>query len=266
MRKVSALTTIKDIVDKLRVTEEPAPWMAELAQDTRAGVKNALASWQRSYDKKEIILQEHSAKKAFDESFAPFEGAMVAGVDEAGRGPLAGPVVTAAVVLPREVPELVGLDDSKTISRVERQRLARLIRNVAISYSTHIQSAQRIDELNIYAATKDSMEQAVKSLAIRPDFVIVDAMALRIDCPTASVVKGDAKSLAVAAASIIAKTTRDAIMDQLHIDYPAYHFEKNAGYGTVEHVKALQIYGPCEHHRATFEPVKSMIAEGRTSR
>ena len=263
---MSTLTTIKDIVEMLRTAEEPAPWMAELAQDSRAGVKNALARWQRQYHKKEIILQEHIAKKAFDESFAPFESAKVAGVDEAGRGPLAGPVVTAAVILPQEVPELIGLDDSKTISKAERQRLARLIRDVAISYSTHIQSAQRIDELNIYAATKDSMEQAVKSLAIRPDFVIVDAMALRIDSPTASVIKGDAKSLAVAAASIIAKTTRDAIMDQLHIDFPHYHFEKNAGYGTAEHVEALHIHGPCEHHRTTFEPVKSMIAEGRTSR
>ena len=263
---MSTLTTIKDIVEMLRTAEEPAPWMAELAQDSRAGVKNALARWQRQYHKKEILLQEHIAKKAFDESFAPFESAKVAGVDEAGRGPLAGPVVTAAVILPQEVPELIGLDDSKTISKAERQRLARLIRDVAISYSTHIQSAQRIDELNIYAATKDSMEQAVKSLAIRPDFVIVDAMALRIDSPTASVIKGDAKSLAVAAASIIAKTTRDAIMDQLHIDFPDYHFEKNAGYGTAEHVEALHMHGPCEHHRTTFEPVKSMIAEGRTSR
>ncbi|WP_203246207.1 ribonuclease HII [Sporosarcina beigongshangi] len=259
---MSTLTTIKEIVEKLRTTEEPAPWMEELAQDSRAGVKTALARWQRNYNKKEIILQEHSAKRAFDESFAPFEGARVAGVDEAGRGPLAGPVVTAAVILPQEVPELVGLDDSKTISRAERQRLAALIRDVAISYSTHVQASQRIDELNIYAATKDSMEQAVQSLAVRPDFVIVDAMALHIDCPTASVIKGDAKSLAVAAASILAKTTRDAIMDQLHIDYPVYHFEKNAGYGTAEHVEALEIHGPCEHHRATFEPVKSMLAKG----
>ncbi|WP_342509429.1 ribonuclease HII [Sporosarcina sp. FSL K6-2383] len=263
---MSTLTTIKDIVDKLRVTEEPAPWMQDLAQDTRVGVKNALASWQRQYGKKEIILQEHIAKKVFDESFAPFKGAKVAGVDEAGRGPLAGPVVTAAVVLPSEVPELVGLDDSKAISKGERRRLATLIRKVAITYSTHIQSAKQIDTLNIYAATKDSMEQVVKQLAVKPDFVIVDAMALRIEYPTASVIKGDAKSLAVAAASILAKTTRDAIMDQLHIDFPEYHFAKNAGYGTAEHVEALRIHGPCEHHRATFEPVKSMLAGGGTSR
>ncbi len=263
---MSKLTTIKDIVEKLRVTEEPAPWMVELAQDSRTGVKNALARWQRHYQKKEIILQEHMEKIAFDKSFEPFQGARVAGVDEAGRGPLAGPVVTAAVVLPPNVTELVGLDDSKNISKAERQRFAALIRRVAVTYSTHIQSAQIIDELNIYAATKKSMEQAVKALAIRPDFVIVDAMALNVDCPTESVIKGDAKSLAVAAASILAKTTRDAIMDQLHIDFPDYHFEKNAGYGTAEHVEALHIHGPCKHHRTTFEPVKSMIAEGRTSR
>lgn len=260
------LTTIKDIVEKLRMTEEPAPWMEDLAQDSRTGVKNALARWQRQYYKKEMLKQEHMAKIAFDESFAPFEGAVVAGVDEAGRGPLAGPVVTAAVILPKEVPELVGLDDSKTITRAERQRLAVLIKKAAIAYSTHIQSVHQIDELNIYAATKDSMEQAVKALAVRPDFVIVDAMSLNIDQQTESVIKGDAKSLAVAAASIIAKTTRDAIMDQLHTDFPMYHFEKNAGYGTAEHVEALQIHGPCEHHRATFEPVKSMIAERRPSR
>lgn len=257
------LTTIKDIVEKLRIAEEPEPWMEEFAQDSRAGVKNAFARWQRQYDKRKMVIQEHMAKIAFDESFAPFEGAMVAGVDEAGRGPLAGPVVTAAVILPQEVKALVGLDDSKSISRAERQRLAEIIRDVAIAYSIHIQSARRIDELNIYAATRNSMEQAVKELAVKPDFVIVDAMALEIDRPTESVIKGDAKSLAVAAASIIAKTTRDAIMDDLHIEYPVYQFGKNAGYGTAEHVEALQVHGPCEHHRTSFEPVKSMIAERR---
>ena len=103
---------------------------------------------------------------------------MIAGVDEAGRGPLAGPVVTAAVILPRETPELVGLDDSKAISKAERERLAEQIKSVAIAYSAHIQSAHMIDEMNIYAATRDSMEQAVKGLTVNPDFVIADAMKL----------------------------------------------------------------------------------------
>jgi ribonuclease HII len=253
------LNTIKEITERLAKVKEPEFWMQELAQDSRTGVQNALSRWKRQYDKQKTIEQDHTVKEAFDMSFAPFEGAMIAGVDEAGRGPLAGPVVTAAVILPRETPELVGLDDSKTISKVERDRLAEKIKSVAIAYSAHIQSARSIDEMNIYAATRDSMERAVKGLTINPDFVIADAMKLDTDCPAESVIKGDAKSLAVAAASIIAKTTRDAIMDNLHNDFPMYNFKKNAGYGTVEHVLALQTHGPCEHHRTTFEPVKSML-------
>lgn len=255
------MKTIKELVEIIRMMDEPGTWLDELATDSRAGVKTALARWQRQYDKKKMIEAEHIRKLAFDASFAPFEGALVAGVDEAGRGPLAGPVVCAVVILPQGVPELMGLDDSKTIQRAERERLAEIIRDVAIAYSVHIQSAQTIDELNIYAATRDSMERAVKGLSIQPDFVIADAMSLAVDCPTESVVKGDAKSLAIAAASIIAKTTRDALMDELHVDFPMYNFKQHSGYGTAEHVKALRQHGPCEHHRTTFEPVKSMLAE-----
>ncbi len=253
------MKTIKEITERLKDVKELESWMEELAQDSRTGVQNALNRWRRQYEKRKAIERNHMAKEMFDTSFAPFEGALIAGVDEAGRGPLAGPVVTAAVILPRETPELVGLDDSKTISKVERDRLAEKIKSVAIAFSAHIQSARSIDDMNIYAATRDSMERAVKGLTINPDFVIADAMKLDTNCPTESVIKGDAKSLAVAAASIIAKTTRDAIMDNLHNDFPMYNFKKNAGYGTAEHVLALQTHGPCEHHRTTFEPVKTML-------
>jgi ribonuclease HII len=255
------LKTIKEIVEILSHAEEPESWMDDLAQDPRAGVKNALARWRRQNEKKKKVQQEHMMKIAFDASFAPFEGALVAGVDEAGRGPLAGPVVTAAVILPSQATNLIGLDDSKTISKVERERLAEEIREIALAYSVHVQSARLIDELNIYVATRVSMEQAVKGLSVRPNFVIADAMSLATDCPTESIIKGDAKSLAIAAASIIAKTTRDAIMEELHTDFPHYNFGRNAGYGTAEHVKALQEHGPCAHHRTSFEPIKSMIAE-----
>ncbi len=255
------MKTIKEITELLKMAKEPESWMDELARDSRMGVQNALNRWKRQHEKRRAIEQNHIAKEAFDMSFSPFEGAMIAGVDEAGRGPLAGPVVTGAVILPRETPELIGLDDSKAISKAERERLAEKIKSVAIAYSTHIQSAGTIDKMNIYAATRDSMERAVRELAVKPDFVIADAMALDTDCSTASVIKGDAKSLAVAAASIIAKTTRDAIMDKLHNDFPMYNFKKNAGYGTAEHVLALQTYGPSEHHRTSFEPVKSMIKD-----
>ena len=115
--------------------------------------------------------------------------------------------------------------------------------------------------MNIYAATKQSMENGVQALSIKPDFVIADAMPLNIDCATASVIKADAQSLAVAAASILAKTTRDAIMSQVHEEFPMYNFKQHAGYGTAEHLAALQTYGPCIHHRKTFEPIKSLIKD-----
>lgn len=254
------MATIKEIEERLKKIEEPTAWLKELEKDTRAGVQKALARWQRQYDKREREAEAHRLKIAFDKSFAPFKGAHVAGVDEAGRGPLAGPVVTAAVILPEEAPALLGLDDSKSVSKEMRESLAGKIKDVAIAYAVHVQSAKNIDRFNIYTATKESMEKAVGQLSVRPDFAIVDAMVLRLDCPTEAVVKADAKSLAVAAASILAKTTRDAWMDSIHNDFPHYQFKKNAGYGTAEHIAALELHGPCEHHRKTFEPVKSILA------
>lgn len=253
------MQTIKEIEEQLRAIEEPTLWIQALKNDDRAGVKKALARWQRRYEKRQLEIEAYQMKKAFDASFEPFQGALVAGVDEAGRGPLAGPVVSAVVILPVDTEGLIGLDDSKTISKATREQLASKIREIALSYSVHIQSAAKIDELNIYAATKDSMEQAIGSLSVKADFVIADAMALNIDCPTSSVIKADAQSLAVAAASILAKTTRDDLMDELHQEFPMYNFIKNAGYGTAEHVAALQTFGPSVHHRKSFEPVKSLF-------
>ena len=252
--------TVKEIEEKLKNEDEPTLWMNDLENDHRTGVHKALTRWKRKYELKELVIQEHQEKVSFDRSYAPFVNAFLAGVDEAGRGPLAGPVVTAAVILPEETPDLVGLDDSKTISKEKREQLAMKIRQVAIAYSIHIQSADKIDELNIYEATRASMEKAVTELSVQPDFVIADAMSLNTICQTASVIKADAKSLAVAAASILAKTTRDSIMDTVHNDFPQYNFKKNAGYGTAEHLLALREYGPCEHHRKTFEPVKSILS------
>lgn len=253
------MQTIKEIEEELRAIEEPTDWMKKMEGDQRAGVKKALARWYRKYEKKQLVKQEYERKKAFDASFKPFEEALVAGVDEAGRGPLAGPVVSAVVILPEETDVLVGLDDSKAITKARREELAAKIRDIAIGYVVHIQSAERIDTLNIYAATKESMEIAVESLSTKPDFVIADAMSLNISHPTSSVVKADAQSLAVAAASILAKTTRDELMAEIHEAYPVYQFEKNAGYGTAEHLEALRSYGPCVHHRKSFEPIKSLL-------
>ncbi|GKV67780.1 ribonuclease HII [Sporosarcina sp. NCCP-2716] len=254
------MKTIQLIKEELKAAAEPAHWMDELEHDPRSGVQQALKSWRRAYEKRCVQISRHRDKVQFDLSYAPFSGALGAGTDEAGRGPLAGPVVTAAVILPADTDMLIGLDDSKQISIRERERLADLIRQAAVAWSVHIQPAERIDEVNIYAATRESMEQSIYTLSVKPDYVMADAMPLSVGCPSASIVKGDAQSLAIAAASILAKTTRDRLMTDLHSEYPMYGFDKHAGYGTREHVEALRQHGPCPHHRKTFEPVKTMLA------
>lgn len=251
--------TVKEIEALLKKQMAVTEWIIELEGDARAGVKKALKRWHKNYEKKEQERQAHIEKKNFDASYKLFPNAFIAGVDEAGRGPLAGPVVTAAVILPDDCDELIGLDDSKAVSKEKREAFADKIKEVAVAYAVHIQPVAVIDDINIYEATRLSMEEAVQTLTIEPDFVIVDAMALSLQQRTASVVKADAKSLAVAAASMLAKTTRDAYMKKVNEEYPVYQFEKNAGYGTADHIAALEQHGPCEHHRRTFEPVKSFM-------
>lgn len=251
------MKTIKEITAALKVAEDWQEWMAAVATDERTGVQKAWLSWQKRQDKKQQLLQEHQAKIDFDQRYGGQE-AFVAGVDEAGRGPLAGPVVTAAVILPKNCEALVGLNDSKQLSKDKRNAFATLVKEHAISYFIHFQSAQAIDELNIYEATKQSMTISVESLSIKPDYVLVDAMTLPITIQQDSIIKGDAKSLAIAAASILAKTARDEYMEQLDKEFPMYGFAQHAGYGTKQHLEALETYGPTIHHRKSFEPIKSM--------
>ncbi len=252
------MRSIKEITVALKDAEEWQEWMSEIAEDERVGVQKAWFSWQKKQEKRRQLLQEHQAKVAFDLSYGGIN-ALIAGVDEAGRGPLAGPVVTAAVILPTNSEALVGLNDSKQLSKDKRNAFAALIKEHAISYSIHFQPAQQIDELNIYEATKQSMKASVESLSRKPDYVLVDAMTLPMAIPQDSIIKGDAKSLAIAAASILAKTARDDYMEQLDKDFPMYGFAQHAGYGTKQHLKALEEYGPTIHHRKSFEPIKSMF-------
>ncbi|MFJ7696468.1 ribonuclease HII [Lysinibacillus fusiformis] len=252
------MRSIKEITVALKDAEEWQEWMSVIAEDERVGVQKAWVSWQKKQEKRRQLLQEHQAKVAFDLSYGGID-ALIAGVDEAGRGPLAGPVVTAAVILPTNSEALVGLNDSKQLSKEKRNAFAALIKQHAISYFIHFQPAQQIDELNIYEATKQSMKASVESLSRKPDYVLVDAMTLPMAIPQDSIIKGDAKSLAIAAASILAKTARDDYMEQLDKDFPMYGFAQHAGYGTKQHLKALEEYGPTIHHRKSFEPVKSMF-------
>ncbi|WP_042471877.1 ribonuclease HII [Bacillus ndiopicus] len=249
------MQTIKEITTALKAATQQEPWMEAIQQDERAGVQKAWQQFLKRMDKQQQLQQEHDAKIAFDANF----GQLVAGVDEAGRGPLAGPVVTAAVILPENCQALLGLNDSKQLSKEARNRMRALVMEHALSYAIHFQSAQMIDTLNIYEATKQSMASSIEALKIKPDFVLADAMTLPIDLPQQSIIKGDAQSLAIAAASILAKTARDDYMEKLAQEFPQYGFEQHAGYGTKQHLEALAKHGPTIHHRTSFEPIKSMM-------
>jgi ribonuclease HII len=180
---------------------------------------------------------------------------LVAGLDEAGRGPLAGPVVAAAVLLPRRF-RLPGLNDSKQVEEPERDRLAVEISNRAMALGIGLASASEIDELNILEATRLAMVRALQSLVCLPDFLLTDAVSLpTVRLPQRAIIKGDALSLSIAAASIMAKVTRDRLMREYHQYYPIYNFRGHKGYPTPEHLALLARYGPCEIHRRTFRPV-----------
>lgn len=250
---------IGEIKEQLAAAADWEPWMDEVRQDPRKNVQAALAGWQRKKSLRDKQLLAHNQKIEFDVSFKKNPNDLVCGIDEAGRGPLAGPVVTAAVVLPEDCSALIGLDDSKKLSKAKRDQFAVLIKEIAVSYAVHIQPPDEIDAQNIYQATRSSMTQAALQLNPKPDIILADAMQLDAGIRCESIIKGDAKSLSIAAASILAKTGRDAIMAAYALEYPAYGFDKHAGYGTKEHLIALEEHGPCPIHRKTFEPVKSMV-------
>lgn len=251
--------TTAEIKQLLLETTEWQPWMTALEEDGRKSVQQLLKGWKKRRMKLEMLHRDHHKKWAFDQFYRQKYQGMAAGTDEAGRGPLAGPLVTAAVILPEMCSMLVGLNDSKQLSRGQRESFEKLVKKNAISFSVQITSPAVIDELNIYEATRRSMTKAVKALAIQPAVVLADAMKLDVPMPCESIVKGDAQSLAIAAASVLAKTERDRLMTAYAADYPGYGFERNAGYGTAEHLAALEHDGVTPIHRRTFEPVKSMV-------
>ena len=184
----------------------------------------------------------------------------IAGVDEAGRGPLAGPVVAAAVILPVRC-RLIGVDDSKQLSVSERDRLYTVILKRAVLVGVGSATAEEIDQINILEATKLAMRRALAELSPAPDYVLIDAVSLTgVAMPVRPIIKGDALSLSIAAASIVAKVTRDRLMAQFHAVYPQYNFLSHKGYGTEEHLARLAEYGPSPIHRRTFAPVSAALS------
>ncbi len=176
----------------------------------------------------------------------------IAGIDEVGRGPLAGPVVTCCIIMPKDV-RIPYVNDSKKVTKKRREMLYDIIMEKAIAVSIGINDEKRIDEINILQATYEAMRKAINNLEVKPDILLNDAVNIpEIDIPQVPIIKGDAKSFTIACASIIAKVTRDRMMEEYDKKYPGYGFAKNMGYGTKEHTDALRKLGPCEIHRRTF--------------
>lgn len=186
----------------------------------------------------------------------------IAGTDEAGRGPLAGPVVAAAVILKKGA-VIPGVDDSKKLSDKKRRALIDTIKSQAVAIGIGIVSPQEIDQINIYRAAKTAMISAIKALKVKPEYILADAMMLEeeLGIPTESIIKGDQKSASIAAASIVAKVTRDEYMIEMDKVFPQYGFKKHMGYPTKAHIEAIEQYGICPIHRKTFEPIKSILRE-----
>jgi len=190
-----------------------------------------------------LVFENEAYEKGFE---------FVCGVDEAGRGPLCGPVVAAAVILPKDA-HIEGVNDSKKLSEKKREQYYEIIKKEAISIGIGIISEKRIDEINIYEATKEAMKEAITNLSIRPDFVLIDGnQDINIDIDRQTVVSGDARSESIAAASIIAKVTRDRMLKQYDEIYPEYGFAKHKGYGTKAHIEAIKEYGLTPIHRPSF--------------
>lgn len=187
---------------------------------------------------------------------------LIAGVDEVGRGPLVGPVVTAAVILPVNY-HLEGLTDSKKLTEKKRNEFYKIIMQDAISVAVGIKDNKVIDEVNIYEATKLAMYEAINKLDVKPEHVLIDAMKLdKLEVPSTSIIKGDLKSESIAAASVIAKVTRDSMMYELDLEYPEYGFKNHKGYPTKSHIKNVKQYGLLDNYRFTFSPISDLIKQG----
>ena len=179
---------------------------------------------------------------------------LIGGIDEVGRGPLVGPVVASCVILPVNY-KLEGLTDSKKLTEKKRNEFYDILMKEAVSVGIGIIDEKRIDEINIYEATKEAMTAAINNLDIKPEHILIDAMPLDLDVPTTSIIKGDLLSITISAASVIAKVTRDHMLYDIDKEYPMYDLKNNKGYGTKKHLEAIQKYGITKYHRLSYKPV-----------
>lgn len=252
------MPTIKEIKECLAtINRLDHPLFEELILDGRAGVQAAISKRKRELQKQVDEDLRLEKMLAYEKELYARGIHLIAGVDEVGRGPLAGPVVAAAVILPENC-KIPGLNDSKKIPKSKHYAIYQAVLDQALSVGIGIKDNQVIDQVNIYEATKLAMLEAIQELDPQPQHLLIDAMKLALPISQTSIIKGDANSLSIAAASIVAKVTRDQMMAAYDQEYPGYDFAQNAGYGTSNHLEGLERHGVTPIHRRSFEPIKSM--------
>ena len=255
------MATIKEIKEQLaNIQRLDDPLLAELEQDSRSGVIQAIAKQKREIQKRIDEDERLEGMLAYEKECYARGMELIAGVDEVGRGPLAGPVVAAAVILPKGC-KISGLNDSKKIPKSKHKEIYEAVLQNAIAIGIGIKDNHVIDQVNIYEATKLAMMEAIGQLDPQPQHLLIDAMKLDLPISQTSIIKGDANSLSIAAASIVAKVTRDQMMEEFDREYPGYDFAQNAGYGTSNHLAGLEQLGVTPIHRRSFEPVKTMCED-----
>ncbi|WP_347230171.1 ribonuclease HII [Streptococcus thermophilus] len=253
------MATIKEVKEQLAILRDlDDPRWASFEEDSRTGVQAAIRQ------RRKAILAELDEEERL-ETLLNYEKSLyargielIAGVDEVGRGPLAGPVVAAAVILPK-LCKIKGLNDSKKIPKSKHEAIYNQVMKEAVAVGIGMKDNYVIDDVNIYEATKLAMIEAIEKLNPQPEHLLIDAMNLDLPIEQTSIIKGDANSLSIAAASIIAKVTRDKMMADYEQEFPGYAFAKNAGYGTKEHLSGIDKFGVTPIHRRSFEPIKSII-------
>ena len=255
------MPTIKEVKERLAMIDElDHPFFEELILDGRAGVQAAISKRKRELQKQVDEDLRLEKMLAYEKELYTQGIQLIAGVDEVGRGPLAGPVVAAAVILPKAC-KIPGLNDSKKIPKSKHKEIYEAVLQNAIAIGIGVKDNQVIDQVNIYEATKLAMMEAIGQLDPQPQHLLIDAMRLDLPISQTSIIKGDANSLSIAAASIVAKVTRDQMMEEFDREYPGYDFAQNAGYGTAKHLAGLDKLGVTPIHRRSFEPVKSMCED-----
>ncbi len=252
---MSTISEIKEIINSASV-ESKLQVCKQFEDDKRAGVQKLVTSAKKQYDAYLDELERCDYMLSYEKELYDNGCEYIAGVDEVGRGPLAGPVVTCAVILPKDV-KILYANDSKKLSEKKREELYDEIMEKAIDVQICAESVKKIDQFNILGATKRSMLKSIKHLKVKPDHVLIDAVTLDMDIPQTDIVKGDEKSMSIACASIVAKVYRDRMMKSFAEIYPEYSFESNKGYGTDEHIKAIKKHGLTPIHRRSF--VKNIV-------